>query len=120
MKNIKIIRYGCTRITILWKDYAIKIPCLDEWRLFLNGLLANMQECRIFKAGCPEVCPVLWSLPGGWMLIMKRAREMTDDEFMKFDSEKWADREDYIIPVEHKSMSFGWIDGKIVAIDYGN
>jgi len=117
---MRIDRTGCTRIVILFGNYAIKLPCLDEWRLFLHGLLANMQERRFSKEGWPELCPVVFSAPGGWLLIMKRAKEMTNQEFETFDSRAWSDRGDYIIPVEHKSNSFGWLNGEIVAIDYGN
>lgn len=94
---------------------------LDGWpRLFYQGLLANMQERVFAAAGWPELCPVLFSIPWGFLVVMPRLRELTDDEFLEFDSKVWADRGDYVIPVEHKTNSFGWQGDKIVAIDYGN
>lgn len=45
---------------------------------------------------------------------------MTDEEFLELDMEQWLDRGDYLIPAELKSDSFGYLDGKLVAIDYGN
>lgn len=116
----KIDRTGCTRIVILIGNFAIKIPAFDcEWRLFLRGLLANMQEARWAKTGWDELCPVKFSIPGGFFLIMKRARELTDNEFLALNLKEFI-HDDCIIPVELKSNSFGYIDGKLVAIDYGN
>lgn len=115
------ITYGTTRIVLLIGPLAIKFPIvIYGWRMFLLGLLANMQERQFSRTGWPELCPVLWSLPGGWLIVMRRAREMTALEFEQINLEQWIDRGEYIIPVEIKRNSFGWIDGKLVAVDYGN
>jgi len=45
---------------------------------------------------------------------------MTDEEFEGFDYVGFVFGDDYNIPAEAKSDSFGWLDGKIVAVDYGN
>ena len=116
-----IDKTGCTRIVFLTKKYAFKIPnFFDEWRLFLHGLLANMQERNFSKAGWPELCPVILSLPGGWLNVMPRVKLLSDKEYENFDVEKFCVKKDRVIPVERKSVSFGWLNGKIVAIDYGN
>jgi hypothetical protein len=105
---------------LLVGNYAIKVPnFLSGWRLFLQGLLANMQERVFSAAGWPELCPVVASLPGGWLVVMRRVRVMTDAEFQQIDS-SWLDRGDYVIPAELKPNSFGWLGEKLVAIDYGN
>lgn len=117
-----INRTGCTRIVVLVGRWAVKLPNFcDGWKLFLFGLLANMTE-RVFwkEGGWPQLCPVLFSIPGGWLVVMRRVREMTDDEFESFNSREWAERGDYLIPCEHKSNSFGWLDGRIVCLDYGS
>lgn len=109
---------GATRVVICAGPYAFKLPTpLSGWRNFLFGLLGNMQE-RAFSVldGC---CPVVASIPGGWLLVARRARVMTEDEFGAFDVEKFCEREGYIIPAEHKSDSFGYINGAVVAVDYG-
>jgi hypothetical protein len=91
------------------------------WRLFLQGLLANMQEREFARAKWPELCPVLFSLPGGWLVVMRRARVMTDDEFAAFDAQAWAAASgQYCVPCELKADSFGWLGGRVVSIDYGN
>ncbi len=119
----KLNGHGCTRHVILVGHYAIKVPRMNYgWRMFLNGLLANMQECAFSAAKWSELCPVLWAAPGGWMVVMPRVRVMTDAEFEVFDREAFIRRpnDDGIVPAEAKSDSFGWMNGRVVAIDYGS
>lgn len=119
-KNCRIA-YGCTRRVFLIGNFAIKIPnFFDEWRLGLLGLLSNMQEAQFSKTGWPELCPVRFSIPGGFLVVMDRARELTEDEFLELDLKTWVDRGEYMIPAEIKTNSFGYLNGKLVAIDYGN
>jgi hypothetical protein len=136
-------RAGVTREVFLIGRYAIKIPKLVYgWKMFLNGLLANMQEREFAAEGWPELCPIVFSLPGGWLVVMRRARVMTDEEFAAFDFRAFVTRDDdyaaynldawggnarnggepeaLVVPVEAKADSFGWLDGRVVAIDYGN
>lgn len=119
---MKIDRTGCTRIVILTRRYAIKLPnCLDGWpRLFYQGLLANLQEASFSSAGWPELCPVVFALPWGFGVVMPRCQLLTDDEFLALGMPSWVECGDYVVPVEAKSNSFGWLNGRVVAIDYGN
>jgi len=114
---------GVTRTVVLWGGLAFKFPKMRYgWRLFLQGLLANMQEREFGCAtGWAELCPVLWAIPGGWLVVMRRARVMTDSEFEAFDFQAWATNSGQrAIPCEMKADSFGWLEGRVVAIDYGN
>jgi hypothetical protein len=116
---------GATRFVVLTRRWAIKLPRLVSWRLFLCGLLANMQEREFSRTGWPELCPVLFSLPGGWLVVMPRAEPLEDGEWALLDimgtREQWADRGEYVVPVEMKRDSFGWLpDRGIVAVDYGS
>ena len=112
--------HGTTRFVILTKNYAIKLPTVVEWRLFLHGLLANMYERMNYQAFKDtasisyRLCPICFSLPGGWLVVMKRAKPLVRDQFQLVDQIDWTP-----IPVEEKLDSFGWYDGKIVAVDYG-
>jgi hypothetical protein len=118
---VRVDRTGCTRIVLLTQRYAIKLPnFLNGWRLFLTGLLANMQERQFVATGWPELCPVLFSLPGGWLVVMPCVRVMNEDEFTTFDAASFCGRLDGTVPAEMKSNSFGFLDGRVVAIDYGN
>jgi hypothetical protein len=79
-----------------------------------------MQEAAFSRSGWPELCPVIFSLPGGFLNVMKRAEPMTSEQFDEEALKKWVDRDGHTIPVEIKVDSFGYIDGELVAIDYGN
>jgi len=116
---------GATRCVLLTRRYAVKVPRLVSWRLFLHGLLSNMQEREFSRTGWPELCPVLFSLPGGWLVVMPRCEPLTDDEwsimYIQGRRQEWADRGDYMVPVEMKRDSFGrHPEHGIVAVDYGS
>lgn len=115
------IKKGSTRWVILTKRYAVKVPSLYSWTNFLWGLLANMQEVRFSKveAFSDKVCPVLFSIPLGFLLIMPKVKILTGPEFLAFNAEGFLMCEEGFIPAEIKRDSFGWLDGRIVAIDYG-
>lgn len=121
------IKRGSTRIVFLIRNWAIKIPNFLGWRLFLHGLLANMQE-KVFSI-YPEVCPVIFYVCGGFLNVAKRARELTELEYEMEIQYTYPTTSsgniifkdaDYYLEAESKPSSFGWVDGKIVLIDYGN
>lgn len=123
---MEINRQGVTRIVILYKHWAIKIPnFLYQWNHFLWGLLSNMEEGLTWKiANMPDselyqyrdlICPVVWSSWGGWISIMKRVdRILTDEEYLELDLELYNN----IHSDDNKADNFGWLDGRIVKIDY--
>lgn len=120
---MKLNTRGVTRFVILTKRYAIKLPRFwwhnrFRWQMFLFGLLGNMQEREFASTGWPELCPVVWSLPGGWCVVMRRAEPLTED-LTDEQYRELVDHDDYHVPAEHKIDSFGWLGGRIVAIDYG-
>lgn len=118
---MQIITSGATRDVILTDRFAIKVPKLTHgWAGFLHGLLANMQERTFSATGWPELCPVRFSIPGGWLLIMHRARPLTAAEWKGLDFATFVDTPDYVVPVEEKISSFGVFGGRIVAVDYGS
>jgi len=112
--------FGTTRMVFLVGDYAIKVPSLAEYRLFLCGLLANLQEASFSKTQWDELCPVILSVPLGLMVVMKRCIPLTREQFFSLDYGKFVHKEDYQVPVENKLDSFGILDGRIVAVDYGS
>ena len=75
-----------------------------------------------------RLCPVLFSINGGWLLIMPKCKVLTDGEFEGFDYDTIMDThiKDGVghcylkSSAETKSDSFGWYKGNIVAIDYGD
>lgn len=114
------IKHGATRTVILIRGWAVKIPTPYGWRNFLHGLLANHQERLFSKAKWPELCPVIWSLPLALIICMRRAAPLDMVEFESFDFDSFVKREYYSVPVENKLDSFGRLEGRIVAVDYGN
>ncbi len=123
---MRIDRTGCSRIVILTKRLAWKVPAFYDssnhwsWRTFCQGMLANMQEVAFSKAGWPELCPIRFHIPLGLLVVMPKVQLLTDDEFCEMDFKAFTEKEDYYVPVEEKTNSFGWLNGQVVAIDYGN
>jgi hypothetical protein len=135
--SIKLIKTGVTRNVILIGKYAIKIPSCKSYRCFLNGILGNEQEAHWSKAfkWTKKLCPVLWSSWGYSIVIMPRIKVLTDEECNNGFLQKWLDTnsfnniDEFILiekveeekfPVEKKSDSFGWLNERLVIIDYGS
>lgn len=130
-------RDGVTREVFLVGRYALKIPKLIYgWRLFLQGLLCNMQEAQWGRSDMSEFCPVVFYIPGGWLVVMRRAAPLTEDQWRAFmqdrvaanaiksydardQIESWTGGE-YVVPAEIKQDSFGMLDGRVVVLDYGS
>ena len=113
------VAHGTTRVVFLMWSWAVKVPSIVEWRLFLCGLLANLQERKFWTMKHPKLCPILWSIPGGWLVVMRRAKPLTRFEFDHLALEDWVHCEDFVVPAEIKQCSFGWINDRLVAVDYG-
>ena len=113
------LKRGASRTVLLARGYAIKVPNTRGWRLFLSGLLGNMQERAFSRTGWKELCPVLWSDPWGFVVVMPEceplAKNLDDKSYQNF-----VTRAVGRVPVEHKRSSFGYLNGKLVAVDYGS
>lgn len=114
------VRKGSTRWVILIGRYAIKLPSFYSWKMFLNGLLANLTERSFAPLDKDRLCPILFAAPGGFLVVMPRANELSDAEWAGLDLFKFTRHADYCLPVEMKRDSFGTLGGRIVAIDYGS
>lgn len=118
---MKINNRGVTRHVILTQKYAIKIPRLNYgWKLFLRGLQGNMQEDEFSEIRDKRLCPVLWSIPGGWLIVMPKCTPICDYDFINLDINHFWNNESFKVPVEHKQDSFGYYNKEIVAVDYGS
>ena len=95
---------------LLLGPLAFKIPRLTSWRAFLNGLLANLTEAEFARLHDPRLCPVLLALPLGLLVVMQRADPLPPSVALP----RWDD-----LPVERKRDSFGLLNGRRVAVDYG-
>lgn len=110
------IRKGATRWVFCFRGYAVKIPSFYSWRHFLQGLIANMQERR-FAGYNRLLCPVLFAVPGGFLLVMPKVEQPISIHDYEI-ALAIVDR--YTLPVERKLDSFGYLNGEIVAVDYGS
>lgn len=112
---------GATRWVFIVGRYAVKIPSLHNWRCFLNGLLGNMQETQFSKTGHEKLCPVLFSIWGGWLVIMPFCPKLIDAHYsvISRNFSSWIDVGEMVLPVENKYNSFGYYKGMVVAVDYG-
>jgi hypothetical protein len=120
-KLIEWIRTGVTREVLLVGRWALKVPKLTSgWTNFLYGLVANMREREYSAKEWPELCPVVFSVPGGWLIVMLRAGPLTDELLDRLDMVGFATPEDgRVLPIEMKGSSFGVLNGRIVVVDYG-
>ena len=118
---MQLITTGVTRIILLVGPYAIKIPNIKSWRLLLHGLLANMQERLWSPYSRTLTAPVLFSMPGGFLLVMERCTpvESLSNRQVKEYKRRCA-RCGLLVPVEFKASSFGIHPTHgLVALDYG-
>jgi hypothetical protein len=113
-----MIFFGSTRIVFCIGPFAIKIPKPRNWKIFLRGLLANMDEIMWYRNSPADLklkmCPPIFCL-GGWILISKRARCLVLSEWYSINPEEF-----YPIPVDFKIENFGVYNGRIVLVDYAD
>lgn len=117
-----VLRSGATRHVVLIGGLAFKIPRVTHWRLFLYGLLGNMQERR-WSGASDRLCPVLFALPGGWLVVMPRVAPLTDIEWEVLDAlwdSLYGEDAEMLLPVERKRCSVGTLGRRFVAVDYGS
>lgn len=128
MRSVELHR-GASRLVLLLGPWAIKFG----WRRyshaeFMTGPESNrfeFSQWRKFRDRTDELCPNIWADRFGLVLVMRRIdRELTDVEFAELVFDRWIDRYSPACPdahpkVEMKPSSFGWLEGRIIAIDYG-
>jgi len=106
---------GITRTVVLTKRHAIKLPSFRSWKLFLTGLLANMHEAFWWDATRHDsrLCPVTFAFPGGWFIVMRRCEPLGDEFDVDYDGFDG-------LPLDPKPTNFGWLEGRLVMLDYGS
>lgn len=119
MFGVQLVQGATRNVFIVWR-WAFKVPRLKTWRMFLHGLLANMQE-RLFS-GCedfPGLCPVLWGLPGGFLICMRRAEPLPLAQWNQVWAHQWLAARRLNDLCEGKENCFGLLEGRVVVVDYG-
>lgn len=114
---------GTTRVVYVLGNYAFKFPRTNRWKSFLRGILANMDEYFWYKHSPIEwkdkMCPVIFKSWGGFLLIMEKADELSDNEYNK---KQFAEMFKIIpISLDNKIMNFGRLkNNKVVLVDYAD
>src|SRR4029078_1748154 len=112
---------GATRAVLVIGPLAFKFARGERGRRS-NRFEADMY-LRVSVRRRAMLCPVLWCARAGRLLAMRTARPLTQrecDHLMETDGfPKW----DYVPPdetepFEYKASDWGWLDGRIVALDY--
>jgi hypothetical protein len=115
--------HGTTRATLVVADrIAIKFAKGEA------GRRANLYErdvyARVNERRRAMLCPVLACHPDGAVLLMSAARILTEaeswalryrDQYPDWD---YASGDDETAPFEYKGADWGWLDGRLVAVDY--
>lgn len=108
-------------MVLILKDRVIKVPNpFNGWIPFFQGFISNhIEGCTWFGevAEHDKLCPVLKFDLNGFWLVMKRA------DLVFYD---WSDEDKARITEEFKDITldgkpenFGFLDGRLVCIDYG-
>jgi hypothetical protein len=121
---MKLNRRGCTRLVLELRNVVIKFPNFTySWEHFLKGLIGNIKERNTYRWSERKdlLAPVLWCSWGGWVLIMQKAdveRHRTEvyDGGRRFIYPEWSLND---LDGDDKPENFGYIDNKLVKVDYG-
>lgn len=108
------------RWVFLTKNYAIKVP---RPLMLFGGIKSNINEVRVYRKTKDErLCPVLWWLPFGLLVVMPRCEHV--------QPHLHRDRcfEDGYVKPEHRAEeygeddhcgNYGLLNGRFVKMDYG-
>jgi hypothetical protein len=118
MRQALAWKRGATREVFLMGKLAIKIPSFRSYKLFLRGLLCNLQERFWWKETHDKrLCPVLFSDWFGLLVVMPRVTILWD--FTDKQAEVvWEYFEG--LPRESKPNNFGFHNGDYLLVDYGS
>jgi len=116
-----MIKRGVTREVLIFRKIVIKIPSLRSWKLFLHGILANLQE-KTFSGAHPMLMPVLFCLAGFILVMPKCERIFYNEESILIEALN-AIKNDSLyefLESDFKPMNYGIYMGNVVKIDYGS
>jgi hypothetical protein len=94
----------------------------------VRGRRCNRYEAELYRRVRPDqrntLCPPIWCSRGGNVLIARAAKPLTEQEYEDLmDGDRFPDW-DYMPsdgvsqPFEYKRSDWGWLDGRLVAVDY--
>jgi hypothetical protein len=118
---LRLSREGTTRVVLVVGPLAVKFARGER------GRRCNRFEARVYK--CVDVrrramlCPVLWCTSRGRVLLMRATCPITEAEAAEFRARGFPDWDymgpnDEECPFEPKASDWGWLNGRLVALDY--
>jgi len=119
---MKLITVGATRYVLIACGYALKFPRVSSWRSFCAGMLHNMNERAFSAMNIDLLCPVVASVPGGFLNVMPVCHVSTDCgplRIWRSAAEQHEQSGVLLGIVEMKPDSVGLLHGRPVAVDYG-
>lgn len=124
----KRMRYGSTRIVFVFDKFVIKVPYYKNWKRFLKGLIANLNEAML-SSSYPDsryLVPVTWSAPGGWLLVMPNVRDCAEPlvaafmvDLFRGDNTEDQEADEVKRYCEYIVDNYGMYKGKPMCRDYG-
>ena len=121
---MKINLKGSTRIVFMFNKVVVKMPTLKSWRLFLNGLLANLQERQFSKLENKNLASVLFSDPVGLIIVMEKVRKVHHQGLFFVEVQKICCESDLHLDFwlsDCKPENYGYNNrGQLVKLDFGN
>lgn len=112
---------GTNRATFAIKPFVFKIA------RHKRGARCNLYEAKLYAEARPlrktMLCPIVWCSANGAVLLARYAKPLTEleckhlretDGFPDWDYQPGEDP----CPFEYKSDDWGWLSGKLLAIDY--
>ena len=114
---------GSTRMVFVFKSNVIKIPNIRNYKLFLNGILSNLQENEFSKIGRVDLAKVKYCDFLGIILVMDKACRVniplnllkkTLEKKYKYDYMKEFMLSDF------KLSNWGVVGTELVKVDYGS
>lgn len=116
---------GVTRIVIVLNKIVIKIPNFRNYKNFLNGILANLQE-KEFSNIHDDLAKVKYCNCLGLFLIMEKV-EAVDPKNIEYKEFKGRIVEKYkndplseFMLSDCKPENWGYKENKLVKLDYGD
>ena len=125
---MKVNRTGETRVVLITKKYAIKLPRFNSWKEFVHGMLSNMTEGQWKGYDNEHPCPIAYSNRFGLMVVMHKAEPVEDEGLFNSDLQELyddVDNDDYrtldreFFEYDALPKNFGYYKGKLVKIDCG-
>jgi hypothetical protein len=121
------VHRGAYRAVYLVGPWAVKVPRARapgfwSWEALWRGMLANLRERWLWRSTrSPYLAPIVFADPLGLVVVMRRAERArtTRKRWRRFVRSFTAAHSRRPVEVEREGDALWWLDGRLVAVDYG-